>query len=58
MTRDFPTDMTRRAALLGAAAEMMSVATTRFKGVKLGNFEVTTLLAGTRTVPDPQSIFA
>lgn len=70
MTRDFPTDMTRRAALLGAAAlpmaaaspafaaaEMMGVATTRFKRVKLGNFEVTTLLAGTRTVPDPQTIF-
>ncbi|RFP88748.1 MBL fold metallo-hydrolase [Rhodobacteraceae bacterium 63075] len=67
MTR---TDITRRAALMGAAslpmaaaspafaaAEMMGIATTRFKRVKLGGFEVTTLLAGTRTVPGPQNIF-
>ncbi|MBU2980890.1 MBL fold metallo-hydrolase [Lentibacter algarum] len=40
-----------------AAAEMMGIATTRFNRVKLGSFEVTTLLAGTRTVPNPQSIF-
>ena len=40
-----------------AAAEMMGVASTRFNRVKLGGFEVTTLLAGTRTVPEPQNIF-
>ncbi|WP_243612628.1 MBL fold metallo-hydrolase [Shimia aestuarii] len=40
-----------------AAAEMMGVGTTRFNRVKLGGFEVTTLLAGTRTVPNPQTIF-
>lgn len=40
-----------------AAAEMMGVGTTRFNRVKLGGFEVTTLLAGTRTVPNPQGIF-
>ena len=40
-----------------AAAPMMGVASTRFNRVKLGGFEVTTILAGTRTVPDPQNIF-
>lgn len=40
-----------------AAADMMGVGSTRFHRVKLGNFEVVTLLAGTRPVPDPQSIF-
>jgi len=40
-----------------AAAPMMGVASTRFNRVTLGNFEVTTILAGTRTVPDPQNIF-
>ncbi len=40
-----------------AAAEMMGVGTTRFNRVKLGGFEVTTLLAGTRSVPNPQTIF-
>ena len=40
-----------------AAAEMMGVGTTRFNRVKLGGFEVTTLLAGTRAVPNPQTIF-
>lgn len=64
--------MTRRTALLGAAAlplaaastspafaaaEMMGAATARFNRIKIGAFEVTSLLAGTRTVPEPQSIF-
>ena len=64
--------ITRRATLMGAAAmpfaaatagpgfaaaEMLGQATTRFNRFRLGEFEVTTLLAGTRTVPDPQSIF-
>ena len=40
-----------------AAAEMMGVSMPKFNRVKLGGFEVTTLLAGTRTVPDPQTIF-
>ncbi len=64
--------ITRRTALMGvaalpvaaagsrpalAAAEMLGMATTRFNRFKLGDFEVTALLAGTRTVPDPHSIF-
>ncbi|MDQ2091588.1 MBL fold metallo-hydrolase [Marimonas arenosa] len=64
--------ITRRSALMGAAAlplaaatsstafaaaEMLGMATTRFNRFKLGSFEVTALLAGTRTVPEPQSIF-
>ncbi|WP_204115475.1 MBL fold metallo-hydrolase [Shimia biformata] len=63
--------LSRRHALLGAAslpllgaagkvaaaADMMGVGATRFNRGKLGAFEVTTLLAGTRTVPDPQTIF-
>ncbi|UYV36126.1 MBL fold metallo-hydrolase [Rhodobacteraceae bacterium D3-12] len=64
--------ITRRSALMGAAAlpiaalgdspafaaaKMMGLATTRFNRFKLGGFEVTTLLAGTRTVPDPHAIF-
>ncbi|MRU15289.1 MBL fold metallo-hydrolase [Roseovarius sp. A21] len=40
-----------------AAAPMMGVASTRFNRVTLGGFEVTTILAGTRTVPEPQNIF-
>lgn len=40
-----------------AAAEMMGIGATRFNRMKLGGFEVTTLLAGTRTVPNPQAIF-
>ncbi|MCM2561538.1 MBL fold metallo-hydrolase [Lutimaribacter sp. EGI FJ00015] len=40
-----------------AAAEMMGATLPRFNRIKLGGFEVTTLLAGTRTVPDPQTIF-
>ena len=63
--------ITRRAVMMGAAslplaatagkamaaAEMMGVATTKFNRFKLGAFEVTTILAGTRTVPNPQGIF-
>ena len=40
-----------------AAAEMMGMSATRFNRFKHGNFEVTALLAGTRTVEDPQGIF-
>ena len=40
-----------------AAAEMMGTATTRFNRFGLGGFEVTALLAGTRTVENPQGIF-
>ncbi|SEO19466.1 Glyoxylase, beta-lactamase superfamily II [Salinihabitans flavidus] len=40
-----------------AAAEMMGVGSTRFNRMTLGNFEVTTLLAATRPVEDPHSIF-
>jgi glyoxylase-like metal-dependent hydrolase (beta-lactamase superfamily II) len=43
--------------LAHAKAEMMGVGATRFNRMKLGNFEVTTLLVGTRTVENPQSIF-
>ena len=58
--------ITRRSALMGAAAlpfaaatahpafaaaEMLGAATTRFNRFKLGSFEVTALLAGTRTAP-------
>jgi len=60
----------RRTALMGAAAlplaagtvaraaaPMMGASQNTFKRVKVGAFEVTTLLAGTRSVPDPQKIF-
>ncbi len=40
-----------------AKAEMKGVGTTRFNRMKLGQFEVTTLLVGTRTVEGPQNIF-
>ncbi|PSL22158.1 MBL fold metallo-hydrolase [Shimia abyssi] len=40
-----------------AAAEMKGVGMTRFNRMKLGDFEVTTLLVGTRTVEAPHSIF-
>lgn len=40
-----------------AKAEMMGVGATRFNRMKVGAFEVTTLLVGTRTVENPQSIF-
>lgn len=42
---------------LSAAADMLGAAAPRFNRFKLGGFEVTTLLAGTRTVPEPQTIF-
>ncbi|WP_299152205.1 MBL fold metallo-hydrolase [uncultured Tateyamaria sp.] len=62
----------RRTALLGAAAlplaaasvtsaraaaPMLGVAQSNFRRVKVGNFEVTTLLAGTRPVENPHDIF-
>ncbi|SHJ15392.1 Glyoxylase, beta-lactamase superfamily II [Shimia gijangensis] len=40
-----------------AAADMMGIGATRFNRMKLGGFEVTTLLVGTRTVEGPQNIF-
>ncbi|KGB81908.1 metallo-beta-lactamase [Rhodovulum sp. NI22] len=40
-----------------AAAPMQGPARTPFNRFMLGEFEVTTLLAGTRTVPDPHKIF-
>ena len=47
--------------LLGSAvqakAAMLGKSTSSFNRIKLGEFEVTSLLAGTRTVPDPHSIF-
>ena len=62
--------LTRRSALLGVAATPLLAATPAlatapmagagggmFNRVKLGSFEVTTLLVGSRTVPDPQNIF-
>lgn len=64
--------LTRRAALAGAAAlpvssllaqpaaaaaPMLGTSLPQFNRVKLGAFEVTTLLAGNRTVENPQGIF-
>ena len=63
--------LTRRAALASAAAvpfaatagrvsasaPMMGAGTPTFNRFTMGEYEVTTLLAGTRTVPDPQKIF-
>lgn len=40
-----------------AAAPMMGAGSAPFNRVKLGDFEVTTILAGSRTVPEPQNIF-
>jgi glyoxylase-like metal-dependent hydrolase (beta-lactamase superfamily II) len=40
-----------------AAAPMLGASTPKFNRFQLGNFEVTTLLAGTATRPDPHSIF-
>ncbi|TCM77615.1 MBL fold metallo-hydrolase [Rhodovulum steppense] len=40
-----------------AAAPMLGAAMPQFHRFTLGGFEVTTLLAGTRTVEDPQTIF-
>jgi glyoxylase-like metal-dependent hydrolase (beta-lactamase superfamily II) len=67
-----PPRLTRRAALAGAAAlplsaaalaparaaaPMLGASPAPFMRVKLGSFEVTNMLAGTRTVPDPHQIF-
>ena len=64
--------MTRRSAMMGAAAlpfaaagagpllaaaEMMGASTGLHRRVTLGEFDVTTLLAGNRTVPEPHTIF-
>jgi glyoxylase-like metal-dependent hydrolase (beta-lactamase superfamily II) len=61
--------LTRRATLAGAAtlpllagtaqaaAPMLGAGTPMFNRFTMGDYEVTTLLAGTRTVPDPQTIF-
>jgi glyoxylase-like metal-dependent hydrolase (beta-lactamase superfamily II) len=64
--------ITRRAALAGAAAlplssalattakasaPMMGAGNAPYMRVTLGGFDVTTLLAGSRAVPDPQAIF-
>lgn len=64
--------ITRRSALAGAAAlplataipggarasaPLMDAATAPFQRVKLGGFDVTTLLAGTRSVGEPQKTF-
>jgi len=40
-----------------AAAPLQGVDVGRVNRLKLGDFEITTLLAATRTVPDPHSIF-
>lgn len=40
-----------------AAAPMLGTALPPFRRITLGGFEVTTLLAGSRAVPDPHSIF-
>lgn len=40
-----------------AAADMMGASVPQFSRFKLGTFEVTTLLAGTRTVENPTEIF-
>ncbi|MEB8387516.1 MBL fold metallo-hydrolase [Rhodobacteraceae bacterium KMM 6894] len=40
-----------------AAAPMLGTALPPFRRIMLGGFEVTTLLAGSRAVPDPHSIF-
>lgn len=45
------------ASRAGAGAEMMGPTTVLANRFRLGAFEVTTLLAGTRTVPDIQTIF-
>ncbi|MBI6628597.1 MBL fold metallo-hydrolase [Pontibaca salina] len=63
--------LSRRAALTGAAAlplasltgtarasaDMQGVGLAPWTRVKLGEFEVTTLLAGTRSADDPQAVF-
>ncbi|SMX31511.1 MBL fold metallo-hydrolase [Actibacterium lipolyticum] len=68
-----PFSLTRRQALIGGAALPLAgglstaakakapmqdgLGFAPYNRFKLGGFEVTTLLAGTRTVPDPQTIF-
>jgi glyoxylase-like metal-dependent hydrolase (beta-lactamase superfamily II) len=42
---------------LQAAAELMGPSVGPFSRFRLGGFDVTTLLAGTRTVPEPNTIF-
>lgn len=42
---------------LSAAAPLLGTDTAPYRRVKLGSFEVTTLLAGSATRPDPQTIF-
>ena len=64
--------LSRRAALTGAAAlplaatlagtaraeaPMLGASAPQFMRVKVGAFEVTNMLVGSRTVPDPQNIF-
>lgn len=63
--------LTRRAALAGAAALPLATAATQARAAapmldagsasynrfKLGDFDVTTILAGTRAVPEPHKIF-
>ncbi len=64
--------ISRRAALAGAAtlpfaasiatkttasAPMLGASAPQFMRVKVGGFEVTNMLVGSRTVPDPQTIF-
>ena len=64
--------MSRRSAMVGAAAlplagatggiaragaDMMGPSSANYARVKLGGFEVTTLLAGSRAVEEPQGIF-
>jgi glyoxylase-like metal-dependent hydrolase (beta-lactamase superfamily II) len=63
--------ITRRSALAGAAAlpfvasatatraaaPIVGAGTAPFQRVSLGGFDVTTILAGSRSVPDPQTIF-
>lgn len=44
-------------AMARAGAPMLGTAMTPFYRVQLGEFEVTTLLSGTATRPDPQTIF-
>lgn len=65
------TKLTRRAALAGvaalplaaaatqtrAAAPMLGAGSAPYNRFKLGDLEVTTILAGSRAVPEPQSIF-
>ncbi|MBK5935103.1 glyoxylase-like metal-dependent hydrolase (beta-lactamase superfamily II) [Rhodovulum imhoffii] len=63
-----PTTFTRRHVLMTgaavpfahtarAAAPLLGPASANFRRFRLGTFEITTLLAGTRTVPDPHKIF-